>query len=115
MLLQTSLNHVVSEEDHKNVISENENVMICCGRMGPMCMPVYTAMETLKPDYKDVKFYDMAFDSSFSHVIRNLPECSNFMGLPFTVYYKNGKVVHATSSIQSTEQVQAILEDNFTD
>jgi len=113
MLLQTSLNHVVSEDDYTKVITENENVMICCGRMGPMCMPVYTAMETLKPDYDNVQFYDMAFDASFAHVIRDLPECSGFMGLPFTVYYKNGKVVHATSSIQSTEQVQTILDDNF--
>ncbi|MBT3497063.1 MAG: thioredoxin [Candidatus Marinimicrobia bacterium] len=113
MLLQTSLEHVISEENHKNIIAEHEDVMICCGRMGPMCTPVYTAMETLKPDYENVKFYDMAFDSSFSHVIRDLPECSNFMGLPFTVYYKNGKVVHATSSIQDTKQVQTILDDRF--
>jgi thioredoxin 1 len=35
------------------------------------------------------------------------------MGLPFTVYYKNGKVVHATSSIQDTKQVQTILDDRF--
>ena len=113
MLLQTSLEHVISEENHKNIIAEHEDVMICCGRMGPMCTPVYTAMETLKPDYENGKFYDMAFDSSFSHVIRDLPECSNFMGLPFTVYYKNGKVVHATSSIQDTKQVQTILDDRF--
>jgi thioredoxin 1 len=35
------------------------------------------------------------------------------MGLPFTVYYKNGKVVAATSSIQSKEQIQEILDREF--
>ena len=97
------------------MLEENENVMICCGRMGPMCLPVYAAMETLKPDYKHIKFYDMAFDAPFAHVIRNHPDCSGFMGLPFTMYYKNGKVVKATSSIQNTSQVKTILDENFTD
>jgi len=32
------------------------------------------------------------------------------MGIPFTVYYKNGTVVKATSSIQTREQVKAILD-----
>ena len=30
-----------------------------------------------------------------------------------TVYYKNGKVVKATSSIQTKEQVVAILDEQF--
>ena len=78
-----------------------------------MCVPVFTAMEKLKPDYNKVKFYDMAFDASFANIIRDLPECSNFMGLPFTVYYKNGKVVQATTSIQNTEQVKEILDNKL--
>jgi len=55
----------------------------------------------------------MAFDASFANIIRDLPECSNFMGLPFTVYYKNGKVVQATTSIQNTEQVKEILDNKL--
>jgi thioredoxin 1 len=35
------------------------------------------------------------------------------MGIPFTIYYKNGKVVKATSSIQSREQITAILDKEF--
>jgi len=35
------------------------------------------------------------------------------MGLPFTVYFKNGKAVAATTSIQSSEQVRAILDREF--
>ena len=78
-----------------------------------MCVPVYKAMEDLKDHYPDVKFYDMAFDLPDAAVIKNLPECSGFMGLPFTVYFKNGKVVKATTSIQSKEQVKAILDQEF--
>jgi thioredoxin 1 len=87
--------------------------MICCGRMGPMCIPVYEVMEELENEYKNVKFVDMEFDSPDAKVIRNLPEAGSFQGLPFTVYYKNGKVVKATSSIQTKEQVVAILDEQF--
>ncbi len=112
-MLHTNLEHVMSADEHKKLIEENENVMICCGRMGPMCLPVYGIMEDLEGEYTHVKFADMEFDNPESAVIRNAPECSGFMGLPFTVYYKNGKLVKATSSIQSLEQVTEILDGNF--
>jgi thioredoxin 1 len=113
MVLNTNLEHVKTEAEYKKIISENENVMICCGRMGPMCVPVYADMEDLRNDYKNIKFYDMLFDNPEAHVIRNLPECRGFMGLPFTVYYKNGKVVKATSSLQSREEITDILNSVF--
>jgi len=81
--------------------------------MGPMCIPVYGIMEELQSEYKHVAFRDMAFDSPEAHIIRNLPECRGFMGIPFTVYYKDGKVVAATSSIQSRDQITSILDREF--
>jgi thioredoxin 1 len=113
MKLDTNLTHIASADEWKKVIEENENVMICCGRMGPMCIPVYGVMEELEEDYKHVKFADMLFDLPDSAVIRNAPEASGFMGLPFTMYYKNGKVVKATSSIQNMNQVKSILDEKF--
>jgi thioredoxin 1 len=70
-------------------------------------------MEELKADYPNVKFMDMEFDSPEAHVIRNAPECSGFMGLPFTMYYKNGQVVKATTSIQMKDQIVEILNEVF--
>jgi thioredoxin 1 len=35
------------------------------------------------------------------------------MGIPFTIYYKNGKVAKATSSIQTKDQVRSILNKEF--
>lgn len=113
MTLPTNLKHVASEAEFSEVLNDNENVMICCGRMGPMCVPVYAAMEELRDEYSNVEFRDMAFDSPDARVIRELPECRGFMGLPFTVYFKDGKVVKATSSIQSKEQITAILDQEF--
>ncbi len=113
MNLMTNLEHVITTSQYQEIIENNENVMICCGRMGPMCVPVYDAMEELTEESKNIKFVDMLFDIPDAHVIRNAPECAGFMGLPFTMYYKNGKVVKATSSIQSKEQVQAILNEVF--
>jgi thioredoxin 1 len=79
-----------------------------------MCIPVYQAMIELESSYPKVAFRDMAFDTPDAQVIRGLPGCRGFMGLPFTVYYKNGKVVEATSGIQSKEQVADILDRLFT-
>ena len=59
--------------------------MICCGRMGPMCIPVYEVMEDLEDEYSHVKFADMEFDHPEAGIIRNLPECRTFMSLPFVV------------------------------
>jgi thioredoxin 1 len=112
-MLYTNLKHIESAAEHQKVINENENVMVCCGRMGPMCIPVYGIMEELEDKYKNVKFYDMEFDHPDAHVIRKAPECSGFMGLPFTVYYRNGKIVEATSSIQSMDQVTSVLNKEF--
>jgi len=112
-MLYTNLKHLETAAEHARIISENENVMVVCGRMGPMCIPVYGIAEELEKDYSHVKFCDMEFDNPESHVIRSLPEVRGFMGIPFTIYYKNGKVVKATSSIQTKEQVKTILDKEF--
>ena len=112
-MLYTNLKHLESIADHNKAISENENVMVVCGRMGPMCTPVYGIAEQLEAEYRHVKFFDMEFDNPAADVIKILPEVRSFMGIPFIVYYKNGKVVKATSSIQTKEQVKAILDKEF--
>jgi thioredoxin 1 len=112
-MLYTNLKHLESAAEHREAINNNENVMVCCGRMGPMCIPVYGVMEELENEYTHVKFYDMEFDNPDAHVIRNAPECSGFMGLPFVVYYKNGKAVKATTSIQTMDQIKEILDKEF--
>ncbi len=110
-MLDTNLKHVESKQEFDTLLAENENVMICCGRMGPMCLPVYDVMEQLEPVYTHVAFRDMSFDSPVAmETIRALPETRNFAGLPFTVYYRKGELVAATSSVQSRQQVTAILD-----
>ncbi|MCW4016483.1 MAG: thioredoxin [Candidatus Bathyarchaeota archaeon] len=112
-MLQTEIQEIESADELQKIISENDNVMVCCGRMGPMCIPVYDAMEELEEERENVKFYSMAFDNPEAHVIRNAPETQGFMGLPFTMYYKNGNVAHATSSIQSMDQITSVLDKHF--
>jgi len=112
-MLYTNLKHIETAADHAKIISENENVMVICGRMGPMCIPVYGIAEELEKEYKHVKFFDMEFDNPESNIIRTLPEVQGFMGIPFTIYYKNEKVVKATTSIQSKTQIKAILDEEF--
>ena len=115
MTLPTNLKHVTTGAELTSLINAEENVMVCCGRMGPMCVPVYGAMEELEKSGKHdhVQFRDMAFDSPEALSIRRLPEAANFRGLPFTIYFKNGKVAEATSSIQDKNQITSILDKVF--
>jgi thioredoxin 1 len=113
--LQTAVNEIESADQLEKIINENENVMVCCGRMGPMCIPVYETMEELEEERENIKFHSMAFDSPEAAIIRNAPLCNNFMGLPFTVYYKNGEMIKATSSIQNRQQITGILDEYFSE
>ena len=114
MILYTNLKHIETTEQYDELLQDSENIMICCGRMGPVCIPVYQAMIELESSYPQVAFRDFVFDTPAAQVIRSLPECHGFMGLPFTVYYKSGKVLGATSGIRSKEQIREILEKEFT-
>jgi len=111
--LQTAIHEIETAAELEKIISENENVMVCCGRMGPMCIPVYDVMEELEEERENVKFYSMAFDAHEAAIIRNAPECRGFMGLPFTMYYKGGNVAQATTSIQNRQMITTILDEKF--
>lgn len=112
-MLKTDLEHIETAAEYEKILAENDSVMICCGRMGPMCIPVYKEMKVLSPKYPNIKFYDMDFDIPVAVKIKSLPQCANFMGLPFTVYFKKGKVVAATTSIQNKSQITKILDTHF--
>jgi len=112
-MLQTAVHEIETASELEKIINENENVMVCAGRMGPMCLPVYEAMEELEEERTNIKFYSMAFDTNEAAPIRNADMCRGFMGLPFTVYYKKGEMVHATTSIQSGTQITSILDKHL--
>ena len=112
-MLETNLQHIESAQLYEELLAGNENVMLCCGRMGPMCLPVYDIMENLQSRYPHVQFRDMDFDGPATDNIRKLPEVRSFMGLPFTKYYHNGEVVSATTSVQTEDQITTILDEKF--
>jgi len=112
-MLQTNLEHIENEEQLKKLIENNKKVAFCCGRMGPMCIPVYDIFEIFQEKYPDIQFRDMDFDTPAAAIIKNLPECRGFWGLPYTIYYRNGKVVKATSSIQTAKEVKSVIDEVF--
>lgn len=113
MQLRTNLEHLNSRAEVEQLLKDHEKAVVVCGRMGPMCIPVYGIMEGLREKHPDIAFRDMLFDHPESDVIRNLPECRNFRGLPYTVYFRNGKVVKATTSIQDAKQVKDIINEHL--
>jgi thioredoxin 1 len=112
-MLQTHLKTLTSKEDLLGFIEKNEKVVVCCGRMGPMCIPVYDILDVFQDKYPDTQFRNMDFDTPDAEVIKGLAECRGFNGLPFTVYYRNGKVVKATTSIQTAKQIKDIMSEVF--
>ena len=112
-MLHTDLKHLETDEQTQEALKNNENVVICCGRMGPMCTPVYALLSRFESQYPHVRFYDQEFDIPSAGFIKHLPECASFRGLPFTVYFKNSKVVAATTSIQTRDQISKILDKAF--
>ena len=111
MALQTTIKSLETVEEVNESIADNARMVICAGRWGPMCIPVYKAMEELERQekYSNIAFRVIDFDTNAVQPIKEAKECKGFMGLPFTVYYRNGAIVHATSSIQTKQQ----LEDNI--
>ena len=112
-MLDTELKHLEIVGEAEALIKSEDNVMICAGRMGPMCIPVYVTMKNLEEKYPNVQMRDMDFDIPAASFIRDLPACMLFMGLPFMVYFKKGVVVEATSSMQSKEEIISILDRVF--
>ncbi len=112
-MLYTNLKHLESAAQLQQAVRDHEHVMVVCGRMGPMCIPVYRIAEELEKEYTQVKFFDMEFDNPESASIRELPEVSGFMSIPFTVYFHAGQVVKATAGIQTKAQVTTILDTVF--
>jgi thioredoxin 1 len=43
--LKTNLTEIETANELQKLIFENENVMVCCGRTGLMCLPVFKIME----------------------------------------------------------------------
>ena len=87
-MLNTNLKHLEKQGQLDELLKDNENVMICCGRMGPMCIPVYDIMKILESKYPQVQMWDMDFDIPLSSNIKSLPECVSFMGLPLLFILK---------------------------
>ena len=112
-MLYTNLKHIESATDYSQVISENENVVVVCGRMGPTCIPVYRIAEELEKEYNQVKFFDMEFDNPESQIIRMLPEVIDITGIPLIIYYRNRKVVKTTSGTQTKFQITTVLDQEF--
>jgi thioredoxin 1 len=112
-MLDTHLNHIETAAQLNQILSTQDNVVVVCGRMGPMCIPVYENAEELQHEYPNVHFYDMDFDNPEANIIRSLPEVKRFMGIPFTIYYVNGIVARATTGMQTKEEMMDIIETEF--
>lgn len=112
-MLYTNLNHIESAGEYAKILSENDNVVIICGRMGPLCVPVYLITEELEKQYPQVRFFDMEYDNPSSYFFHAMPEVRDLAEIPFVVYYRKGEVVMATAGLQSKKQITAILDNTF--
>lgn len=112
-MLYTNLNHIERESEFKAILAENENVVLICGRMGPVCIPVYRAAEELEAAYLHVKFFDLEYDNPESFFFHTRPEVQDLAEHPFTIFYKNGRAVNAISGVQPKSLIKVLLDKEF--
>lgn len=112
-MLYTNLKYIDKADEYNKFISETENAVIICGSMSHTCIPMYAFAEELNEVYEKVTFFDMEFENPESQIIRNLPELKGFTDIPLTIFLKNGKIVKATSGIQTKTQIITIIEEYF--
>ena len=112
-MLYTNLKHIIDTEEFSKIIGENENVVVICGRMGPLCIPVYRVAEELEAKYHHVKFYDMEYDNPESYFFHSLPEVHNLDEIPFTIFYRNGEAVNSVAGLKSKNQITEIIEKEY--
>lgn len=114
-MLYTNLKHIETASDLASIINKNENVVVIYGRMDPKCVPAYRLVEELESTYTHVNFFDMESDNPESDVIRSWSEVQGITGIPIAIYFKNGKVIKATSELQTKVMITAILDKEFTE
>jgi thioredoxin 1 len=112
-MLYTNLKHIESREAFTRILSETENLLIVCGRMDSLCIPVYRIAEELEPHYSEVQFYDLESDNPESAVLFSFPGITDLAAIPLTLYFKNGNLVKWTSGLQTKAQVKAFLDQEF--
>jgi thioredoxin 1 len=81
--------------------------------MDHVCIPLYGIAEELESVYRHVKFFDLEFDNPESLIVREMKEVNDKKGMPLAVYYKNGNLVNVTVGIQTKNQVQTILNKEY--
>jgi thioredoxin 1 len=112
-MLYTNLKHIESAAELTQIVTENESVVVICGRMDPVCIPVFRIAEALETEFVNVKFFDMEFDNPESDIIRTSSEVIGFSSVPFVLYYRSGSIVKATSGAQTQTQITGILNLEF--
>jgi len=112
-MLYTNLEHIETANEFAKIIKENENVVVICGRMGPLCVPVYRVVEELSEEFTQVKFYDMEYDNPEFYFFHALPEVQGLEEIPFTILYRNGEAAKSVSGIFSKVQFKEILTEEF--
>ena len=112
-MLYTNLNHIENAADFSKSLSENENLVIICGRMDTASVNVYRTAVGLKAKYRHVKLFDLEFDNPVSAFFHAIPEVAGHKTLPLTVCFKNRKVENVTAGSLSASEMAEILDEVF--
>jgi thioredoxin 1 len=81
--------------------------------MDSVSIQQYRIAQELEEEYPSVKFCDIEFDDPSLFFFHTLAQVEEQEPIPFILYFRNGKVVKATSGFQTKIQVINILEEVF--
>jgi thioredoxin 1 len=104
-MLYTNLKHIETATDYQQVIAENGQVVIVCGRMGEFSIPVYRILESLQGVYPQVKFFDMEFDNPEAKLVCDLVNDMPGAKVPFLLFYRNGVMTYRTWGVKTNDEL----------
>ena len=112
-MLYTNLKHIETVDEFHQIIGRFDNVLVCCGRMDPLCVRAYNTIEKLEGAYPHVAFFDMEYDNPQSNVVCKQMENPSREALPLFVFYKKGELVNVHSGDDTDITLKTLLDMEF--
>jgi len=112
-MLYTNLKHIESIKQLNDVIGNNNNVVMCYGRMNSDCIPVFNALEQLESELSDVQIYDIEYDNPEFEDFKQSTHSLTMTELPYLIFFQNGEVREVFAGKKDENQLRTSIHSIY--
>jgi len=112
-MLYTNLNHIESTSQLNSIIENNDNVVMCYGRMNHDCVAVFNALEMLENELPDVQIYDIEYDNPEFEDFKQSTRSLTMAELPYLILFKNGVVQEVNTGKKDENQLRTLIQKTY--